>query len=319
MMAASLKSANVDVLIIGAGPAGLTAALNLARVRRSIAIFDSGVYRNARTNHIHGLPSWDHQDPKEFRAAGKAELIGGRYDTVQWPGVAVTNIYKTESGGFVTIDSTGKEWVGKKLILATGVRDIPADISGYENCWGRSIYHCLFCHGFEDSGSATAGVLAVQACATPPPALMLSVMAHTFAKSITIYTDGNEELGSMLKMMAQAKNADFITVSNKKIDKLVNKPDGGAIVEFVDGTSETHPFLVHNPTTAPNIGMVKDLGLELSEAGTELKTSQPFYETNVKGCFAIGDAGMQAKAATLALSSGAMVAPGVVMQLDGLM
>lgn len=128
------KSEIFDVLIIGGGPAGLSAALSFARLVHTTVIFDSGVYRNALSNHMHTVPTWDHRDPAEFRAAIRKDLLS-RYPATQFQDVKVESISKTDDGLFKATDAKGDEWLGRKVILATGVKDVFPPIDGFADCW----------------------------------------------------------------------------------------------------------------------------------------------------------------------------------------
>lgn len=121
-----------DILIVGGGPAGLSAASSIVRQDHKTVLFDSGKYRNAESKHMHTLPSWDHRDPAEFRSASLAGLQ--RYGSFTVENVDVETIRQKDDGSF-EVSAGGRIWAGKKVILATGVEDIFPDIAGYAECW----------------------------------------------------------------------------------------------------------------------------------------------------------------------------------------
>ncbi len=127
-----------DVLIVGAGPGGLAAATGLARQLYTAVVFDSGVYRNARTEHMHNVPTWDHRSPKEFRTKAKEDLLA-RYNTIQFENATVESIQRTTKGYFEAMDTNGGKWTGRKVILATGVRDIFPEIDNYSDVWVKGV------------------------------------------------------------------------------------------------------------------------------------------------------------------------------------
>jgi thioredoxin reductase len=129
----------LDVLIIGGGPGGLSVATGLARQLYTAVVFDSGLYRNARSQHMHNVATWDHRSPAEFRAKARDDLLA-RYNTIQFVNTTIESVSKTPTGVFQTTDSTGKVWEGRKLVLATGIRDVYPEIEGYDDVWGKAVY-----------------------------------------------------------------------------------------------------------------------------------------------------------------------------------
>lgn len=134
----------LDVMIIGGGPAGLSAASGLARQLYTAVVFDSGVYRNEKAGHMHNVITWDHQDPAVFRKKARDDLLK-RYSTIKFQDdTKIERVERTSDGRFQAIDTQGRTWIGRKLVLATGVRDIYPDIDGYGDCWGTGMYAALF-------------------------------------------------------------------------------------------------------------------------------------------------------------------------------
>jgi thioredoxin reductase len=135
-------------------------------------------------------------------------------------------------------------WAGKKVVLAVGVKDVYPDIEGYDAVWGRGVYHCLFCDGFEDRGSPSAGVLAIGDIAKLPPALHLARMAKRLAEKVVVYTNGAHELESQI---AAALGKDpVIVLDNRRVTRLEKVKEGSSelVVHLEDGTKVSHGFAV---------------------------------------------------------------------------
>ncbi|KAJ5438530.1 uncharacterized protein N7458_009528 [Penicillium daleae] len=304
----------VDVLIIGAGPSGLSTATGLARQLHSAVVFDSGLYRNARTSHMHNVLGWDHRNPAELRDAGRAQLTE-RYSTISFENSTIESIKRLdEKQLFVAQDEAGKQWYGRKVVLATGVRDIPLDIEGYDECWANGIYHCLFCDGYEERGQATVGVLGVGPIANVQRAVHLARMAHQLSQSVTIYTNGNTYLVDDLQ--STVSDAQWLEIDARPITRFEKGETGKTvIVHFDDANTKQEGFLIYNPKTEINGPFANQLSLPLTEGG-DIQTLQPFYETSVPGVFAVGDCATPLKAVTPAISMGSLTAGGLVTQLQ---
>ncbi|OJD28104.1 hypothetical protein ACJ73_00501 [Blastomyces percursus] len=178
-----------DVLIIGSGPAGLTAALTLVRQGHTAILFDSGRYRNVDVKHMHMIPTWDHRNPTEFREKVRIE-IQNHYASVRIEDVEVTDARKSNDSLFEVTDGNSRVWKGKKVILATGPANIYPDIPGYADFWASECsYHCLYCERYEERGTARSGVLAVQTASMIPMAIHLAENTANLSSSLHLRSE----------------------------------------------------------------------------------------------------------------------------------
>lgn len=133
-------SSSADVLIIGAGPAGLAAALTLARQQQTSIIFDAGTYRNDPADFMHLLPGFDHIKPSDFRTQANQNLLDNYPAEISIHREVVVKAEKDDSSAEISVTGqSGQSWTGKKLILANGVEDIFPEIDGYAECWGKGM------------------------------------------------------------------------------------------------------------------------------------------------------------------------------------
>ncbi|RYP65748.1 hypothetical protein DL770_008928 [Monosporascus sp. CRB-9-2] len=291
-----------DVAIIGGGPAGLTAANTLARQRHTAVVFDSKSYRNAGAAHMHMVPTWDNKSPEEYRGAARRNILDN-YSTIQFADVAVTEVIKESDSHSKVRDASGKVWNARKVILAVGSADSYPNIDGYEQLWKKRIYHCLFCHGYEDRDAASTGVLAV-APVGPTLAVHMAHNAAQLSDQVTIYTNGDGEVAAELKPLVSSLVASKFSVETRQIKRLIgNGPPDSITVEFVDGSSKEEKFLVHNPQTSPQGPFVAQLGLATTPLG-DIQAEAPFWQTSVPGVFAVGDCSTPYKVIPSAITSG---------------
>ncbi|KAF2654216.1 FAD/NAD(P)-binding domain-containing protein [Lophiostoma macrostomum CBS 122681] len=305
---------NSDILIIGGGPAGLSAASSIVRQSHTTTILDSGTYRNDASHHMHTLPTWDHREPSEFRAAAIKDFE--RYGTVSVERATVELVKKDENKGvFEATTTDGRTFAAKKLILATGVEDVFPDIPGYSECWVSGIFHCLYCHGWEESGAESSGMLAEGDTGAVLPVLHFARQGLTISKHVTLYTNGNEQLASELKTALAAAPAPM-TVDSRKITKIAKGPLRAQVgLHFSDGSEKNEAFLAHKPKFRLRGQIAEQLGCERTSMGT-VKVSPPFNQTSVKGVFAAGDCANPMQTITQALFSGTAVGGGAPLQLQ---
>ncbi|RAL11813.1 NAD(P)/FAD-dependent oxidoreductase [Aspergillus homomorphus CBS 101889] len=316
----------VDVLIIGGGPAGLTAALTLSRQLHTAILFDNHEYRNKTSPYMHMIPGWDHKDPAEFRSTAHEEIA--RYGTVQLENVTITKLEQLDNNDplplFAAADANGNTWTGRKVILATGSKDIYPDIPGYAEAWGKRIYHCLFCKGREDHPATNAGVLAIQTAANIPMALHQAENAAQLATNVTIYTHGAETLAAELKALLASKGSEGVfRVDARPIARLAlpseeTEPNSIELL-FEDGSTGTETFLVHNPLTCVRSPLAAQLGVAMASSPlpevADVAAPAPVHQTSVRGVFAAGDCITPYKVVAGAISSGCNAAVAASAQL----
>ncbi|QYT03371.1 Pyr_redox_2 domain-containing protein [Trichoderma simmonsii] len=302
-----------DVLIIGAGPAGLTAALALARQQQSSIVFDEGTYRNDTVDHMHLIPGFDGTKPLEYREAARSNILSN-YDQINVLQTRISDAKKDDSSGIFTLtDVAGKTWNGRKLILANGVEDIFPPIEGYAECWGKAIFHCLFCKGYEQRDCSSAGVLAIGGLSKAPMALHVARQVTTLSKTVNIYTNGSEDLAK--DIAAGFGTVAPMKVDTRKIQRMTLQADGAGIhLQFEDGSSTTEGFLAHTPATKPRGPFATQLGLALRPNG-DIEAGPPFYQTSVKGAYAAGDSCGMMKNIPHAIFSGSLAGMGASQQI----
>ncbi|PVH92816.1 FAD/NAD(P)-binding domain-containing protein [Periconia macrospinosa] len=305
-------ASHYEIMIIGAGPAGLSTASSIVRQDHKVLLFDSGSYRNAESKYMHTLPTWDHQDPLRFREAAMKDF--DRYGSVSVEKKHVESLKKCDDGLFEA-KAGENTWRAKKVVLATGVEDVFPEIPGYSDCWVSGIFHCLYCHGWEERGCESAGMLAEGDTGNVVVALHFARQGLRMAKQMTLYTNGNTQLAQDLTETLQAAPAPM-TVNSKKIKKLVKAPERARItLEFDDGTSITESFLAHKPKTRLKGDLAEQLGCELSSAKL-VSVRPPFNQTSVDGVFAAGDCASPMHTVTAALYSGTCAGGGAPLQIQ---
>jgi thioredoxin reductase len=283
-----------DVLIIGGSYAGLSAALQLGRARRRVLILDAGQRRNRFASSSHGFLGQDGQAPDAIAAKGRAEVLA--YPTVTWRSAAVTEA-RAVADGFLVRAGT-EEFRSKRILLATGVVDELPAIPGLAERWGKTAFHCPYCHGYE-LNLGRLGVLA-----TGPSSMHHALLVSEWAAAgqTTFFLDGVFEPDA--EQLAQLASRG-IELERERIEAALGS---APVIELRlrDGRTRSLDGLFLAPRTHIPVNLGEQLGCELEQGpmGTYFKTDAT-KETTVPGVFACGDAGLPMGTVALAVGDGA--------------
>ena len=286
-----------EVIIIGGSNAGLSSAMALGRSLRSVLIIDSGLPCNKPTPFAHNFLTQDGAKPAEILRIAKQQVE--KYETVKFHQGLATSGVKTEKGFEITTENQEK-FTAKKLIFATGIKDIMPEIKGFAACWGISIIHCPYCHGFEFRNQNT-GIFA-----NGDKAFHLASLVNNLTSKVTILTNGEPDF-SVEQLEKLARND--IQIVATEIAEVAHENGHLKQVVFQDGKQLSFdavyaalPFVQHSDIPA-------SLGCEITEHGY-IKVDN-LQKTTVDHVFACGDnSGMMRSIANAAHSgnlTGAMV------------
>lgn len=248
-----IKNNFVDVLVVGAGPAGLQAALTVGRVHRSVLLTDDGRPRNAAAEHMHNVVSHDGTPPGQFRETARAQLA--EYPWVELSDLGVTGI-SPDQDGFRGELGDGTIVTARAVVLATGMRDVLPDIAGIEPLFGRLVHHCPFCHGHEVAGQR------------------VGVVAHPRTGHLTL-------------LLAPIVGAEGELVLLDSPVEMVEQADGRLAVRLASGEVEVLDGAFVATDLVQRSPLAAALGLELNASGAV--AIDAFGRTSVPGIFAAGD------------------------------
>lgn len=264
-----------DVIIIGGSYAGLSAAMTLGRSLKQTLVIDSGDPCNKKTPHSHNFLTQDGKPPQEINALGKEQV--SQYDSVHFfDGFASEGIKKGNQFEIKTL--SGSSFFGKKIIFASGIKDMMPNIKGFSDCWGKTVIHCPYCHGYEFKNTKT-GIFAQS-----DRAFHLASLVNNLTNDLTILTSGpasftTEESDTLKKHNIIVDEREIVEIEhhNGQMQSVVFKNG-----EKLDMTAlyAAVPFEQHS-----HIPMY--LGCELNEQGY-IKTDM-FQRTTVEGVYACGD------------------------------
>lgn len=303
-MNGTYENGTYDVVVVGGGAAGLSAALVLGRARNRALVVDAGEPRNAPSSHMQGYLSRDGVSPAEFLALGREEIA--RYG-VELVRDRVTDV--TRDGDFTVVLDRGPAVRARRLIVATGLKDEMPDVPGVAERFGRDVLHCPFCHGWEVRDEPF-GVLASTAMSVHQ-----ALMVSQWSKDVTLFlhrVDEAELSDQDLRRLAAAG----VGVVPGEVAELVVEDDRLTGVRLADGSTHPRSVVFAAPRPVPRTGLLERLGAEMDETPFgAYPVVDPTGLTTVPGVWAAGNAIGFAEQVVHAASGGYRAAAAIVGDL----
>ncbi len=281
----------MDCIIVGGGPAGLNAAVVLGRCRRKVIVFDTSNQRNIASHGMHNYLTRDDILPKDFINISRKEVE--KYG-VRLLNKKIINARRNEQEVFQVYDNDGEIYYSKKLLVATGLSDNVPPIKGFEACYGKSVFHCPYCDGWEVRDKK----IAVYAKNKEGYELALNLKA--WSNHISYFTDGKYKLKPEQKEQLEAMNIPVIVTP---IDALIEEK--GQVQKILLQNGETIDcdalFFVNGYTQQCNLA--EAFGCNMSRKGVVI--TNKYEQTNIPGLYVAGDASKDMHFVVVAAAEGA--------------
>ncbi|RYZ54916.1 MAG: NAD(P)/FAD-dependent oxidoreductase [Sphingobacteriales bacterium] len=284
-----------DVIIVGAGPAGTSAAMVLARSRRSVLLIDEGKQRNLKSHGLHNFITRDGILPPDFLNLAHSDLK--QYPITYRQG-KITDVKKAgNSKSFLLTEDKGKTFLTRRILLATGVSDFIPDIPGMEELWGQYVFHCPFCDGYECK-EKKIGLYAAK-----HNGYAMALALRHLSDQVFLFTHGNHYLKPVQKSFLAKKN---IQVFTRKIREL--KAEKGKLVSVLLSDDREIPcdFMFTHNGFEVNSHLASRLGCKCTKKGAAITNRH--QETNIPGLYVAGDASIDMHFVVVAAAEGVKAA-----------
>lgn len=295
-----------DCIVVGGGAAGLSAALVLGRARRRTLVVDAGRPSNRVADGIGGLLGHDRRPPAELYAAGRAELAA--YPSVDVREGEVVAGTRTEAG-FVLDLADGRRESARRVLLATGMDYRHPDLPGVAERFGRSVFHCPFCHGWEVR-NRPLGVLD-----RGETGVLRALLLTAWSDDVTLFADGPAELDPA---DADRLRVAGVTVDERLVASLRGPGDELAAVVFADGGERRCEGLLVPVTLHQRSNLAAQLGADAAAPGhvaADAVEVDAMFESTVPGLSAAGDLSAQMPSVANAVAAGSNAAAAIVRSL----
>ena len=288
-------SAPFDALIVGGGPAGLSAALMLGRARRRVLVLDSGEQRNRFSHRVGGFLTRDGCPPRSLLRMARQQLHA--YPTVELRDAVEILSAKSCTIGFQLCSRTGEIFLGRKLLIATGVTDSLPPIPGVERFYGHGVLHCPYCDGYEQRDKAIAVYGSSQ------EALALALELTGWTSRLCLVSDG---AGQLRPAQRRRLAASGIALREERIAALKGRGRQLERVIFAEGEELAVDALFFHSEGQARLGFARELGLDIARR-KPLRTAA-YGKTRVPGLYVAGDASNHVQFAIVAAAEGASAA-----------
>jgi len=291
-----------DVVVVGGGAAGLSAALVLSRARRRVAVVDAGAPRNAPAAHMQGYLSRDGMPPRDLLAVGRAEVQGYGGQLIAG---TVAGVDRNGGPGLRVLLSNGPQLTARRLIVATGLRDELPDVPGVRERWGRDLLHCPYCHGYEVRDQQL-GVLG-----GTPDAVQHALLVRQWSPDV-IYFPHTDTLTANDREQLDARG---IGIVEGNVRRLVVDDDHLRGIELDPGDIVHRAAVFVRPRLIPNTELLAGLGCAIDDNGW-VKVD-PSGRTSVPDVWVAGNAANPRAQVITAAGEGSSVAIAVNADLVG--
>ena len=282
-----------DAVVVGGGPAGLSAALVLGRSRRRVFVAHAGPTRNAPADAAHGVFTRDGTPPADLLRIGREQLAP--YGVVVQD-ERVTDAIRAGNGFAVTLGS-GAQVEARKLVLATGVRDLLPDVPGFRELWGSGVFHCPYCHGWEVAGRPLA------LYGRGESGVDLARLLLGWSQDLVLFTDGPAELSDEQRAHLARKG---VVVREERVARLVGSGGHLEAVALRTGEAVARGGLFFRPAQELRSDLPHRLGCPLTVDGRV--QANEFGQSEVPGVYVAGDTGPNVQQVISAAASGARAA-----------
>ncbi|MBC8033155.1 MAG: NAD(P)/FAD-dependent oxidoreductase [Chitinophagaceae bacterium] len=285
-----IKETTFDVIIIGGSSAGLSAAMALGRSLRKVLIIDSNSPCNRNTIHSHNLIAHDGDTPLAITTSAKHQVL--KYRSVKFLTDLATEGTRTNTGFEIKVKS-GAIYSSRKVLFTTGLIDIMADIKGFAECWGISVLHCPYCHGYEVK-EEEIGLIA-----NGDSGFELSRLIHHWSKKITLFTNGQSYLTAEQFSKIKKRN---IKVDEREISMLDHYNGHIKSIKFKDGTEKHVSAVFSRVPFKQHCEIPQQMGCKITEQG--FLEVDDFGKSSIPGLFAAGDNTSMFRALSIAIAAG---------------